>query len=238
MRPDAPLAVLVQFWSPGRAYGMLSDPGSAAAALASTAAVCLAIMLAASSTGDFESAVERYAEARSLELVESGSSEAEADSTVAAEVDAIRLSRRMEPFAGLVERCLVAAAAGTAAWGLGRTSRTGPGLHIAAASLAQGAYVVSAAAFALLSTVLTGSPAVPGLLVLAGRPPASPGPVEAALRVAAGSVDLPSIVTVAIWGLGIAAVSSWRPLRGIRTAAVVYAAGVLLVSSLALAGRG
>lgn len=218
---------------------MLSDPGSAAAALASAAAVCLAIILAAAGAGDFEGAAERYAEARSVELLESGASQAEADSAVAAEVDAMRLSRRIEPFAMLLERCLIAAAAGTAAWGLGRSSRggPGPGLHIAAASLAQGAYVVSAAASALLAAVLTGSPAMPGLLALAGEPPASPGPLETALLVAAGNVDLPSVVTVAVWGLGIAVVSSRRPLEGIRTAAAVYAAGVLLVSSLALAGR-
>lgn len=218
---------------------MLSDPGSAALALASAAAVCLAVLIAAAGIGDFEGAVGRYEEARSLELVEGGASQAEADSAAAAEVEAIRLSRRIEPFARLLERCVVAAAAGAAAWGLGRSSRggPGPGLHIAAAALAQGAYLISATASALLMMTLTGSPSIPGLLSLAGGAPASPGQLETALWIAAGNIDLPSIVTVAVWGLGISAISSRKPLEGIRTAAAVYAAGIVLVSSLAFAGR-
>ncbi len=139
----------------------------------------------------------------------------------------------------LLERMFVAALGGAAAWALARALGERfsilPGIQSAFMSMA--VWVLGFAALLWVSRIagippdFSWSPAE-----LVWRPPANPA--ELFLFIVLLNLDVPSVVTVFIWGRGLSAVWGADPSLGMRLAWAVYLFAVLLQAVPVLMNQG
>jgi hypothetical protein len=236
-------SVVRQFVDPAGAYCPLTRSRSAiAGALTGSLAACLALFLSAGFAVDFEAAATEYEDIRRAELADSGYAASMADSMIAAEVSLARDALAAEPWARLAERVFILVIAGLAVWGVEKATggRLDPMAAMASAGLAQAAFVMTAAVVTLAES-LTGAPdgllANP-LLAAAGYGGGAPRLVELGWLVL-GNLNVPSLVSLLLWGLGLSSMLGRPAGWGIRTVGLVYLAGIALTTFPALmAPRG
>lgn len=231
-------SVLRQFFDPAGAYSPLSRSRSAiAGALTGSLAACLALFLAAVLAVDFEAAATEYDGIRRAELAESGLAASEVDSMVTAEISLARDALAAEPWARLAERVFILVIAGLAVWGVEKAigGRLDPMAAMASAGLAQAAFVITAAVVSLAES-LTGAPAgliASPLLAAAGVGGDAPRLMELGWLVL-GNLNVPSLVSLLLWGLGLSSMLGRPAGWGIRTVGLVYLAGIALTTIPAL----
>jgi hypothetical protein len=110
---------------------------------------------------------------------------------------------------------------------------------MASAGLAQAAFVITAAVVTLAES-LTGAPGgllANPLLTAAGYGGAAPRLVELAWLVL-GNLNVPSLVSLLLWGLGLSSMLGRPAGWGIRTVGLVYLAGIALTTIPALMAPG
>ena len=232
-QPISTAAVFMQFWKPVMAYGLLSGNRNMAIALAMTAVV---IVLAGSvplflfSWEDLET---EWRTERGIELSNEGHSAAETDSTLAAELEEIRWRRNSMPFIGLAERIFYSLIGGLATFGAAYAAGVTGSLpaHLKSASLSQGAYVLTAFLLAVISTVLS----LPAGFNWSGAmlfdtTVLNPSRLYVFAYLFGSHLDLPSMVSVSLWGIGLSVLLG-RPVSfGLRISWFVYICGILLIS--------
>jgi hypothetical protein len=203
------LAVFVQVWSPRRAYRSLLEPRGAVAA-----AIAAGMTILAVSAAPLLSIPGTPGEVMSLR--------AGPGIPIAA-----------LPLLSLLERCVVAVTAGVAAWGVARASgrRSGLVLQIGAAWLAQPVYILAAVAAGLLLD-MSGAPAAAsaGPALLLGQPPADPSALTVMLWLLLSMLDIPSILCLTCWGLGMASLEGRPGVSGMATAFSLYVLAILLLA--------
>jgi len=131
------------------------------------------------------------------------------------------------------ERVLIAVVAGTAAWAAARASgrKCSIGLQIAASWLSQPIFVASAIVCGLALDALAAPPDVTlGPALFLGGPPLQGPAVMAAGWLMLSMMDLPSILCLTWWGIGMASLEGRRNSSGIVTAFSLYVLAIVVLS--------
>lgn len=229
------LAVVRQFIDPPGAYRSLS--GAAAPALLPVLALAVVWAFLPRLLLDWEGLEREWELERRAELLAEGDGEAgaaRADSIVALELDTLRWQRENIPYLSLLTRVLYTLlGAGATYWlakAAGWRSSGTPAEHAQAAALAQGGYVVVSGVLTV-GVVVTG---FSGLLSLdLGRllPAVEGGVLLPFFRRFLGYVDLPSVSTIVVWGIGLGSTCGETRLSGIRLVGAIYLLAAMLVSA-------
>jgi hypothetical protein len=231
--PGALAAVFVQFGKPVRAYRLMDGGAGTAAALAVTALVVLLAGAVPLLLLDWSGLEQEWMAGRTAELYGEGMSPSSADSVVAGELEEIRWRRNSIPFTGLLERAFYAVAGGLATFGAAYAAGIGGGIlpHLKSAALSQGAYVLTALFLALVSMWLS----LPADFAWSAAAVFDTGVTEPSRLylfsyVFASHLDVPSAVSVSLWGAGLSALLGREGATGLRLTWFVYLCGMLLVS--------
>jgi hypothetical protein len=237
--PGSLAAVFVQFGKPARAYRLMDGGAGTAAALAVTAVVILLAGAAPLLLLDWSGLEQDWMDGRTAELAQEGMSPAAADSVAAGELEEIRWRRNSIPVTGFLERVFYAVAGGLATFGAAYAAGIGGGIlpHLKSAALSQGAYVLTALFLALVSMWLS-LPAEFGwsAAALFDTGVADPSRLYLFAYVFASHLDVPSAVSVSLWGAGLSALLGRESATGLRLTWFVYLCGMLLVAMPWLVG--
>jgi hypothetical protein len=238
--PRSLAAVFTQFWRPSSAYRLMEDTPGALTALVIAALVIVIAGAVPLVVLNWEELESRWSAERYGELSMDGYSGAEADSMLALELQEIRWRRGSIPFIGLAERIFYAVVGGLATFGAAYAAgiRGGVPAHLKSAALSQGAYILSALALALISLALSLPPEFTwSASSLFDTSVQNPSRLYVFGFVFASHLDLPSVVSVSLWGSGLAALMGRKSSFGLRMTWFVYTCGLLLVSTPALLSR-
>ncbi len=234
-RLRAAAAVVTQFWDTARSYLLLRERRSAVVAMAATVAVIAATGLVPALIIDWDQVDADWEAGRTPELLAQGHSVAAADSVVSSELTEMRGMAESMPLVAIIERAILALLAGLAAFGLTYAiegTRVGRATdYITSSMLAQGAYMLVGMLVLLLVT-LTDLPGAVRLDLSALVPTDTADPSRLhvfAFRFLAG-IDLPTVVTLYLWGTGLSAIMDRPRSYGLRLCSSVYLAGLLMVS--------
>lgn len=229
------LAVFTQFWRTVPSYMSLSEPRSAGWALSVTILVIALTGLVPSILLDWDELAAEWAAQRTPELIAEGMAPASADSLVALELEEMKGVSQSLPLARVVERGILAIIAGLAAFGIAYAvegRKVGRMVDYASSALlAQGAYMLIGTVLVLIVVQFRVSPSVRlnlGALVPTGT--LDPSRLHVFLFRFLSSIDLPSVVSIFLWGTGLAALNGRAAGWGIRLCTSVFLAGVLLIS--------
>lgn len=240
------LTVFRQFFDPAGAYGSLSLKGVSAVALTVVALVAVVWAFLPRLLLNWDELEADWESGRRAELLESRPSETGAtyvDSIVTAERNMLRMERDSLPWLNLVTRVfyalLGAGATFALAKSLGWRSANSFALHAQTAALAQGCYVLVSGAL-IVAAVLLRLPEMirlsPGLLLpTAGE---GDGGLLVFFHRFLDHMDLPSVITIVVWGTGLGCSSGEGKPAGLRLVGTVYLLGVVLVSAPALMSGG
>jgi len=237
-KPGSLTAVFVQFWKPVRAYRMMMSGRNTLGALLVTAVVIVlagSVPLLLFSWDELE--LDWKAEMTS-ELTLEGYSPAAIDSMLTAELEEIRWRRSSIPFIGLAERLFYAFIGGLATLGAAYASGYKGNLwaHLKSSSLSQGAYVIAALFFATISMVLSAPPGFTwSAASLFNTSLVNPSRLYVFVYIFLSHLDLPSVISVTLWGLGLSALLERPSSFGLRMTWFVYICGILLISMPVLA---
>jgi hypothetical protein len=185
---------------------------------------------------DWERIEREWQLERTEELASEERSPAYVDSVLVEEMSALEWRRSSLPLITLMERALYALVGGLATFGIVYAAKWNWDqkilLHLGAAGLAQGAYMTVAFLVSLVysATGWWGAPS-PALAALMPTDLADPSRLYVFLFVLLSHVDLQSVVTVGLWGTGLAAVFGRPAGSGIRAASFVYLCGVTLAAA-------
>lgn len=212
---EGALSVFGQLWNPAKAYSALLSRSSAIWSAISSSVVILAI-----------STIPVLAAPVRLDAVLSmpgGPS----------------LPVAALPLISLAERLMLAGLGGAAVWAVAKAAgrRTGLVLCLQAALLAQPVYVAASVGSGLVLDAFGAPPgASPGPAALLGTPSAG-APVLAALAwLLLSMFDLPSILCLSCWGLGIASLERRPASSGMATTFSLYVLAILLLALPVLSG--
>lgn len=235
--PAAAAAGVRQLWKPAEAYASLRS-----APLYSTIGAVFLMALAGFVSvlllfgQDFQ---ERTAEQLAEEYVATGETEAAADSLAAADVRSFRENRWLlvlfHHLYGVVYRLAFALIGGLATYGVVYAAswdwKRDLWLHLKASLLAMSGY-------ALVSLLLVVLYRLTGAVWLSGPSPSMLMPVvDAPSRVYVfvflilRQVDLQSVATVCIWGIGLSSLFERSPSFGLKLVSFVYLCGVSLLAA-------
>lgn len=170
---------------------------------------------------------------RRPQLVSDGLTVSEADSTIISELESLRWQRDNLPYIHILTRAFYALLGGAAVYLLGRALnwKLSFSLNIAAAVLCQGAYLITGILSTVFSLILQLAPGLslsPALLF--HTPSASATRITVFLYYFLSHLDLSSVISLTIWGIGLGALSQTGRASGVRAAFSVYLAGILLIS--------
>ncbi len=231
--PRSLTAVFMQFWKPAPAYRLMDDGLSVLSALALTAAVVILAGAVPLLIIDWDELEAEWITGRSEELILDGYSQVEADSVLYGELEEIRWRRSSIPFIGLAERIFYAVAGGLATFGAAYAAGMKGEFpaHMKSAALSQGAYIITALTLALISLALSlpsgfswSAAAFFDTTVL------NPSRLYVFVFLFASHLDLPSIVSVSLWGAGLSALLGRSVSFGLRMTWFVFVCGLLLIS--------
>lgn len=235
-------AVFVQLLRPGRAYRLLRKPRAAMVALSVTAGVVVGLSALTLMLMDWERIEREWRQERSEELLSEGRSTVYADSVLTEEMSMLEWRRSSLPLISLMERALYAMVGGLATFGVVYAAKWGWKrkilLHLKAAGLAQGAYmIVGFLISALYAAAGWWDAPSPALSAFMPTDLVDPSRLYVFLFVMLSHVDLQSVVAVGLWGTGLSAAFDRPAGPGIRVVSFVYLCGVALVAAPVLASR-
>lgn len=228
-------SVLTQFLRPAAAYRLLGQPGNVFLAMAASAAVIAGAGFLPAAFTDWDDLRSRMSTELSPGLAAEGYSPVQSDSIVSAEIQGMREFARGFPQAMLLERSVIALIAALAAFGIAYSvegRKVGKITDFVTSSmLSQAAYAITASAvfLAALAVRLPGSVTLSlGAFVPTGVQ--DPGRLHLFLYRFLSSFDIPSLVSLFLWGSGLAALNGRDMGWGLRLCLSVFLLGVLLVS--------
>ena len=231
-------AVFVQFWKPLQAYRMMTSRWNTASALLVTAVVIVlagSVPLLLFSWDELE--LDWRTEMTS-ELTLEGYSPAAIDSVLAFELEEIRWRRSSIPFIGLAERLFYAFVGGLATLGAAYASgyKGNFWAHLKSSSLSQGAYVIAALFVASISMLLSTPPGFSwSAASFFNTSLVNPSRLYVFAYIFLSHLDLSSVVSVTLWGLGLSSLLDKPFSFGLRMTWFVYICGILLISMPVLA---
>ena len=231
--PRSLAAVFTQFWKPAPAYRLMENGPGTLSALAVTAAVIVLAGAVPLLIIDWDELEAEWITWRSEELTFDGYSAAEADSVLYGELEEIKWRRSSTPFIGLAERIFYAVAGGLATFGAAYAAGMKGEIlsHMKCASLSQGAYIMSALTLALISLTFS----LPAgfswsAAVFFDTSVMNPSRLYVFAFLFASHLDLPSVVSVSLWGAGLSALLGRSVSCGLRMTWFVFVCGLLLIS--------
>lgn len=229
------LTVFTQFWRPCRAYRLLLDTRTAGFAMIASVLVISAAGYAPALFIDWNEFQSEWMAGRVPELVEQGMTPAAADSTAADELAEIKQMTASLPMARLLERGIIGLVAALAAFGIvyalegGKFGRFRD--YLTSSILSQAAYMLSGVTIVLLVSILDISPGTRlNLSVLVPVGTMDPSRIHVFLFRFLENVDLPSVVCLVLWGMGLSAMLDRERSWGIRLVFSVYVLGILLIA--------
>ena len=236
------LAVFTQFRRPAEAYRLLPDSDWATVMLPALLVVAICSYIPGLLVDWRE--VENVLRKERLEwLTSEGMNAAEADSLVSVELNGLKRIAESLPVARLVDRVMVGVTAGLAAFGVAYAvegKKVGElRWYLSSSFLAQASYMLSATAVILLLKMVGAPPGIrPNLSVLVPVGTAEPGMFRIFIYRLLENIDIPSVVSLSLWGTGLSAMMGRNRGWGTRLVFSIYLAGILVVSMPALMTAG
>jgi hypothetical protein len=231
--PMSLASVFMQFWKPGPAYKLMDNGPNTLSALAVTVAVIVLAGAVPLLIIDWDDLEAEWMDERSTELTIDGFSQVEADSVLSSELEEIKWRRSSIPFIGLLERIFYAVAGGLATFGAAYAAGAKGGFlsHMKCSALSQGAYIMIALTLALFSLVLS-LPAGFSWSAAAFFDTSimNPSRLYVFAFLFASHFDLPSVISVSLWGAGLSALLGSSVSFGLRMTWFVFICALLLIS--------
>lgn len=182
------------------------------------------------------SEVEReWTDERYPELMEDSLTFAQTDSVIAGEIDEMHGMIDSLPLTRIFERSIMVLLAGLAALGIAYAvdgeKPEKPAVFFTSAGLSQGAYMITLTLLMVIAYLLKIPDSVRfDLGAFVSTDTVSPSQMHIFIFRFLSSFDIPSVVTLVLWGIGLASMRNRTPGSGIRLCFSVYLVGVLLTS--------
>jgi len=229
------LAVISQFWDAAGSYRLLRSGRNAGIAMISAVLLIAMAGYVPALFIDWNEVQQDWRAERMPRLTEEGYSHARADSLVSSELQEMRQMTSNLPMARLVERGVIALIAALAAFGIvyaveGR--KVGTMLdYFTSSVMCQGAYMLTGVILIALVTLLNIPPSMRlNLSFFVPADVAAPSRIHVFIYRFTESIDIPSLVSLFLWGSGIAAMVGRQRSWGLRLSFSVYILGILLIS--------
>ena len=232
---QALLAVITQFVSPADSYRLMKDRQSIGLVLSATVVVIALSGLVRGVLVDWSEVESGWSAERYPELMEDSLTTAQADSVIAGEIDDMHGMIDSLPVTRIVERSIMVLLAGLAALGIayavdGKKPEK-PLVFFTSAGLSQGAYMITLTLIMLIAYLLNIPDSVRlDLGVFIPTDTLNPSQLHIFIFRFLSSFDIPSVMTLILWGTGLASLRGRPAGSGIRLCFSVYLAGVLLTS--------
>lgn len=178
---------------------------------------------------------EEWIDERMPELTGQQFTSAQADSIITGELDEMRGMIESLPLARLIERGLIAVIGALAAFGIVFAVETKKAGRIVdfmtSAMLSQSAYMLTGVFLVVIVSLLKIPPSVRlNLAVFVPVDTLDPSRIHVFLFRFLDSIDIPSVVSLFLWGTGLSVLLGREKVWGIRLCFSVYIIGVLLIS--------
>ncbi len=224
------LAPLTQFVRPSGAYRLLSDPGAAPAAIISSCLLTVLVFTAPLLLLDLDSASGELGESIREQAVMNGMSPADADSAAVSGVESARGQVLALPGAMMLERGVMVLLAAASAFAVYRAAgfRDGFAVHLRTAVLSQAGFALVWGGMLALESSMPSSAFFSRPELLLGDPGSEPGRMFVFSWLFLSGCNPAALVSVILWGLGIAASTDRKAGNGLSTAFGIYLVSLFL----------